>query len=392
MYSKHKHLIIGGGFGGLRVAKLLANRDDIEITIVSPQANFEYHGSLYRSANGYSPLETVIPYREIFENTNIIYIQDFMVDINPQTRRVQLLSGRELSYDSITLALGYEPEYFGIPGMREFSKTLYCLADALELRKSLKSVAEINFNKSALTKVIVAGGGPTGIETAVSVKRLFELVTGDSRVDVTLVEAQSRILSSFNESISYEVENRISESVDIRCNQKVIRATKDNLYIADQSPLPFDVLIWTAGSSANGYFKQRSDIFEIDNRGRVIVNDYLMTKYDNIYVIGDSASVKYSGTAYAAIEMGSYVASHIISKIDNKHIAKFTPSSPNYAIPTGPDSAVGVNQDIVYTGSEGWEYRRKLDLDALLLITTEEIARPHWEKGENIASLLAPRD
>ena len=63
---KHKHVIVGGGFGGLRTARLLANRDDVEVIVVNPQANFEYHGSLYRSANGYSPLETVVPYREIF--------------------------------------------------------------------------------------------------------------------------------------------------------------------------------------------------------------------------------------------------------------------------------------------------------------------------------------
>ena len=105
----HKHVIVGGGFGGLRVARLLANRDDIALTVINPQANFEYHGSLYSSANGFSPLETVIPYREIFGHTNITYVQDFMVDSNPVTKRLQVLSGQDIGYDSVTLALGYEP-------------------------------------------------------------------------------------------------------------------------------------------------------------------------------------------------------------------------------------------------------------------------------------------
>ena len=63
MSDTHKHVIVGGGFAGLRAARLLANRDDVTVTLINPQSNFEYHGSLYRSANGYSPLETVVPYR-----------------------------------------------------------------------------------------------------------------------------------------------------------------------------------------------------------------------------------------------------------------------------------------------------------------------------------------
>ena len=54
MVDKHTHVIVGGGFSGLRAARLLAQQADIQVIVVNPQANFEYHGSLYRSANGYS--------------------------------------------------------------------------------------------------------------------------------------------------------------------------------------------------------------------------------------------------------------------------------------------------------------------------------------------------
>jgi NADH dehydrogenase len=272
MMNKHKHVVVGGGFSGLRIARLLANRDDIEVIVINPQSNFEYHGSLYRSANGTSPLETVIPYREIFKETNIEYRQDFMIDINPAAKRLKLLNGGELAYDSVTLALGYEPEYFGIPGMREFSKTLYSLADALELRKSLKELAEKGFHRSIPARVLVAGAGPTGVEVAASIPYFFELITGDRRVEVVL------ILSALPEEFAKVTEQSLAGNIDICCNQKVIRATKELLHVANGPSLPFDILVWTAGSSANTYFRQRSDLFEVDRKGRVIVNEYLQAK------------------------------------------------------------------------------------------------------------------
>lgn len=385
----HKHVVIGGGFSGLRIARLLANRDDIEVTVVNPQYNFEYHGSLYRSANGFSPLETVVPYREIFRDSNVRYVQDFMTDILPTEKRLKMLSGLEIKYDSATLALGYEPEYFGIPGMREFSKTLYSMPDALELRKTLKQVAENSFNKSTPARIIVAGGGPTGIEVAASIPYFFELITGDRRLEVILVEAQKRILSGLSEEFSTMVTKSLENKVEIRCNQRVIRATKESLHISESNALKFDVLIWTAGSSANSYFRQRPDLFDVDTKGRVIVDEHLRSKHESLYISGDSASIEYSGSAHAAIEMGEYIANDVIATLQKKRHVEYKPTKPNYAVPVGHKSAVASDGDLLVDQESGWDIRRKLDLEALLLIAPNEVAREHWTKGENIATLIS---
>ena len=54
-------VIVGGGFGGVKLARLLSNKKNIKITLISASTNFEYHGALYRSATGRSPLEVIIP-------------------------------------------------------------------------------------------------------------------------------------------------------------------------------------------------------------------------------------------------------------------------------------------------------------------------------------------
>ena len=385
----HKHIVVGGGFSGLRIARLLANREDIEVTVVNPQYNFEYHGSLYRSANGLSPLETVIPYHEIFRNSNVKYVQDFMTDIVPAEKRIKMLSGLEIRYDSATLGLGYEPEYFGIPGMREFSKTLYSMPDALELRKTLKQLAENSYNKSTPARVIVVGGGPTGIEVAASIPHFFELITGDRRLEVILIEAQKRILCNLSEEFSSMVTASLQNKVEIRCNQRVIRATKESLHISESNPLQFDVLIWTAGNSANSYFRQRPDLFDVDAKGRVLVDKHLQTKHESLYVAGDSASIEYSGTAHAAIEMGEFIANDVIATLQKKRHSEFKPTVPNYAVPVGHDSAVASDGDLLLDQESGWNIRRKLDLEALTSIAPEEVARHHWMKGDNIATIIS---
>lgn len=386
---KHKHVIIGSGFAGLRIARLLGIRDDIELLVVNPQSSFEYHGSLYRSANGYSPLETVIPYREIFKDMSVSFIQDFMTDIDPLAKRIRLLNGPDIHYDSATLALGYEPEYFGIPGMREFSHTLYSISDALRLRNVLKISAERCLNRSLPVKVIVAGGGPTGIEVAASIPYFFKLITGHSRVEVVLIEAQSRILGGLPEDFSQLVSSGVNEKIDIRTGLKVIRATKESLHIANSPSIAYDILIWTAGISANSYFRQRPDLFEVDPKGRVIVDSLLRTKHPQLYVAGDSAATRYSGTAHAAIEMGEYIANQVVASMQNNGSADFDATPPQYAVPTGHNSAVAMLDNVVLTGHQGWALRRKLDLEALLLIAPHDVAYSHWEKGDDLAAIFS---
>ena len=61
-----KVVVVGGGFGGVKTALELANKPGFEVQLISDNTHFEYHGALYRSAVGHSPMEVVIPLKEIF--------------------------------------------------------------------------------------------------------------------------------------------------------------------------------------------------------------------------------------------------------------------------------------------------------------------------------------
>ncbi len=50
--AKHKVLIVGGGFGGIKAALELADDDRFLVMLVSDQINFRYYPTLYHSATG----------------------------------------------------------------------------------------------------------------------------------------------------------------------------------------------------------------------------------------------------------------------------------------------------------------------------------------------------
>ena len=84
-----KVVIVGGGFGGVKTALNLMNQPGIDVQLISSSMNFEYHGALYRSATGRSPLEVVIPLKSIFAGaSNVDIILDKITGLELKKKRV----------------------------------------------------------------------------------------------------------------------------------------------------------------------------------------------------------------------------------------------------------------------------------------------------------------
>src|SRR3989344_7569669 len=137
--GKKKILIVGAGFGGVRVALDLAREKlpGVKITLLSDKSHFEYHPALYKVVTGRSPLETCIPLREIFKRKKVELVEDSVSRIDLAGRRVVGISGSEYPFDFLVLALGSETGYFNIPGLQELSYGFKSIEEALRLKKHL---------------------------------------------------------------------------------------------------------------------------------------------------------------------------------------------------------------------------------------------------------------
>lgn len=379
-------LIIGGGFAGVQAAKVLGNQKGLDATLLTPHPQLEYHGALYRTVTGRSPLEVVLPFHEIFtEQPSLTVVNDFMVELRPHVHEVRGESGRVYPYDDLLLCLGYEIAYFGIPGMQEHSETVYTIFDSLRLRNRLRDTFLSHAGREV--KISIVGAGPSGVEVAGDLGTFAGLVA--ERYDkqpakpvVTLVERAPRVLPMFSEEASWLAGERLGAlGVELKLNTAVNACHLHHLTVNETEKLPADIVIWTAGSRASSFFEKHPALFSLDQRKKVEVSEFLQANDEDTYVLGDAASTQFSGMAQTAIYDGTFVAQNLIRKAKGEAMLPYQPKPPMYVVPIGPEWAIAQEGDKVVSGEAGWAVRREADLMVLRTFLPEEKAQLHWKQG-----------
>lgn len=392
---RHRVLVIGGGFGGIKTALKLAGHRGIQVTLISDKPHFEYHAALYRVVTGRSPLEVCIPLREIFLGKDVEIIEDKLVSVDFESQLARGKSGNNYRYDSLVLALGSETAYFDIPGLEKLSYGFKSITEALELKNHLHQLMT-NLAKEPGSQVAnnchitVVGGGASGVEVA---GELITYVHGlahkhrvnRSKITVDLIESAARLLPGLSEKTSRLVEKRLRHlGVNIYLNRTLIKEEVELIYLKGME-IKTKTVIWTAGVKTNHAY-QKFDEFEFDDKGRVVVDEHLHASgRENVYVIGDAAATKFSGMAQTAVNDGDLVAENIVSQIRNRPLLTYRPRPPLYAIPIGPGWAVATVFGTQISGRLGWLVRRAADLQFFTTILPFKKAWLVFLKGRTIS-------
>ncbi|PZG40880.1 hypothetical protein C1I98_22500 [Spongiactinospora gelatinilytica] len=144
-----KIVVIGGGYAGMTAALRLGRRHDI--TVISEKDRFTQRIRLHEFVAGRSSV--TIPLAELTQGTGIDVVAARVESIDLAAKQVRTADGREFGYDTLVYALGSHTD-LSLPGTAEHT---YAVERAAELRERLEGGAE---------KVVVVGGGLTGIELA----------------------------------------------------------------------------------------------------------------------------------------------------------------------------------------------------------------------------------
>ena len=375
----HKVLILGGGFVGVMTAKRLAsyNMPNVRIRLISNRWNFEYHGALYRYVAGHSPLEVCIPLRDILDERAVDIVYDTVVSIDKESSVVTGHSGSTYGYDSLVIGLGSETNYFGIPGLADFSFGMKTIAQANHLRdhinKTLRTCIhqDIEVRRNA-ANIVIVGAGATGVELAGELAIYARNVCHASNLDpeiinIELIEAAPCILPRMSPELSQVTESHIrSLGVNVRKSRAITSIDSEHLEMSDMQ-MSSPTVIWTAGVKANRLLSQAG--FATDRTGRIEVDEYQRAKgFRNIYVGGDAAALSDSGMAQTAIEDGEYFADCIESTIRKRSLPTNKVTKPIYAIPAGPGWAAVQIGKRIFTGKIGWIIRRYADWKVFRLL------------------------
>ena len=414
--QKKNIVILGGGFGGVACAiklnKLMKQRPallkDFNVVLVDKKNYHLYTPALYEvassAANDGTPLNlkkvVVTPLEEITRGTSIKFIQGAATKADVEKKEILFDDNTAIEYEHLVLALGSEPAYFNIPGLKEYSIPLKSFENAIHVRSVIKKKYEEKQNGGTID-IIVGGAGPAGTELSAEligyIKRLNQKSRKNIAPRVTLVEGAPDILPGFPAKVVLKARARLTK-IGVKIKSSFIISKTDGrfVYIKEEA-LAYDALIWTGGVEACSLTRVIG--LKEEKRGRMETNSCLQCTpadqhldiAENVYAIGDNGcflnpqtKIPAPGTARVAIEQAKVAAENIFRKITNRPKIEYKLKNYPFAIPLGGKYAITQIGPMLFVGFSGWVLKQLIELYYLFSITDNRLAFRRWLRGLGI--------
>jgi NADH dehydrogenase len=363
---KTRVVVIGAGFGGLAAVKALRRNPAIEAILIDKHPYQLFSPLLYQVATGGLP-EDDIAYPVRAALPGVTFIRGEVVRMDTEHNRVRLADGQDIDFDHLVIATGSVGTTFGIPGVEQHALQMKSIADARAIKRRLfgtyEDVQESRLPREAL-RVVVVGGGPTGVEVAGAIAELQrsmhrEYPTIADHASVTLVEAAPRLLMPFRPESSEHARTELGQlGVTVKLDAAVDRMYERDVHLKTGEVLPAGTIVWAAGVAAP---EKLGDIGETGPGRRLMVDEYLrMRGSTNIWVVGDSAGFDDKGTilpmvAPVAMQMGRHVAVTITEAVANRPLTAFSYTDKGQMATIGRRRAVAETpQGLRLHGTAAW--------------------------------------
>jgi NADH dehydrogenase len=365
-------VVIGGGFGGLEVCRMLAphaRKGRVSLTLVDKENFFQFNPLLPEVATG--AVETrhiVYPLRSFCAPRGIRFLRNKVRTVDTEKKVLHLHNNLDVSYDILVVSAGSTTNYFGIPGAEENAFPFKTIPDAIRLRMQLIEMwelADIATDPEARRKlltVVVAGGGITGVEVCSTMLQMFRTTmrrlypnVPQSLVSVHLVEAGDRLLGQLRPHHSEVAEQHLRAlGVNLVLNRKVTAVHADRVVLDDGGVIPAHTLLWTTGIRGQSIEHPwpwplgRGGRLKVDAGGRV---------NDHVYAIGDisecvdTKGVPIPAVAQGAIQLGKVVVANILASQGVGKPREIAYTDLGYLVGLGPHSTVASFLGIPVSGT-----------------------------------------
>jgi NADH dehydrogenase len=300
-------LILGGGFAGSYVARLLGKRG---ATIVSRENFMLYTPMLPEAASGtLEPRHVVVPLRLMCRHAELLL--GSVVSLDPAARVVEVESEvgpAEVHCDQLVLALGAVARTLPIPGLAEHGLGFKGLADAIFLRNHV--LRQLELADAALSaedakrhlSFVFVGAGYAGVEALAELSDLLRDAVRyyprlrNTRQRWVLVDAAPKILPEIPARLGdYAAQELWKRGVDIRVSTTLESVEEHAVSLSDGTTLETETLVWTAGVKANPLLAKLG--LPLDERGRVIVDPtFRVEGLDGVWALGDCARIPNQAT------------------------------------------------------------------------------------------------
>ncbi|MDB4939658.1 MAG: FAD-dependent pyridine nucleotide-disulfide oxidoreductase [Candidatus Doudnabacteria bacterium] len=370
-------IVVGGGYGGINTAIGLSkrlNNKDSKIILVDKQDYHLYYPNLYEVASAEEEFTSikdlkkslVLPFKELLP-TAIQFVRGSLEMISQKNNTIKV-DGKELAYDYLVVALGSTIDFFGIPGVAENSLTMKSVNDALKIKNAVEFLVESHRQDSIkkLLRIVIAGGGFTGVELAGELINLVDIVSWKyhyplERIQIEIIEGSGQLIPGMSAVVSGAVLHRLKNfDVSVMLNSMITNVAPKLITLNNGEMISYDLLVWTGGVKSVDV--PMAEPGKTDRKHRCMTEpDLTMTGYNNIYLIGDNACImdKHNTplpqTATQAIMHSDYVVSALTARIQNKKPPTFVAESSPFIIPIkGKWAVLSLPNGFTMTGFIPW--------------------------------------
>lgn len=396
--DKKRVVIVGGGFGGLKLVNKLKN-SDFQVVLIDKNNYHQFQPLLYQVASsGLEPSSISFPFRKLFQKRKNFYFRMAEVTSIVYEENKIITSIGVLHYDYLVLAAGTTTNYFGNEHIMERSLPMKSIEEALGMRNVLLSNCEraITTNnlleRQALLNVVVVGGGATGVEVSGVLSEMKHFVLPkdypdlkEEDMNIFLIEGSPRLLGGMSSEASAGAEKFLRKmGVQIMLNTKVIDYENDRVILEGGESILTKTVVWVSGVKAVT-FQNLSDDF-LTRGARIKVNEFNQVKgIGNVFAIGDVCYMTESEypnghpqVAQVAIQQGKLLAENL-RKIENNHLPKaFHYKNLGSLATIGRNKAVADFRSVKLQGFLAWVVWMTVHLRSILGVRNKLVVLINW--------------
>jgi NADH dehydrogenase FAD-containing subunit len=353
-------VIVGAGHAHLTILKNLPEFINAghDVTVVSSSSLHYYSGMGPGMLSGiYRPEEIRFDVKKMSQNRGAVFIEDNVVKIHPQKKKIDLQSGQTLPYDLMSVNTGSFVPVEAPDTSDDFVIPVKPIENLLSARYKI-----IEALKRKELRITIVGGGPTGVEVAGNLDRLVRNESGKCRI--TLV-AGTRLLRQFKNGVRNRVRNAlIQRQVQVVEGSRMSAIKDKSVTLADGSEIESDIVFMAVGVKPSPLFKDSG--LTIGQDGGMLVNQYLQSvSYPEIFGGGDCISFEPQPLAKVgvyAVRQNPILFNNLLGFLKDTALEPFKPQkSVLLAFNLGDGTAVVQWHSVVWSGRLGFALKNYID-------------------------------
>ncbi|MDR4509917.1 MAG: NAD(P)/FAD-dependent oxidoreductase [Candidatus Brocadiaceae bacterium] len=385
--NRYQVVIVGGGAAGITVAaQLRRNSHPPEIAIIEPSEKLYYQPIWTLVGAGVFPKEVSERETKDFVPAGVDWIQDTVVQFDPDKNHLTTESGKSIEYSYLVIAAGIQLDWGKIPGLKEsMGKNGVCSNYSYEtVGSTWESIQNFRGGTAIFTQpgtAIKCGGAPQKI--CYLAEHYFRKSGVREKSDIIFALPQGVIFAvkKYADALMRVVERK---GIDVKFQHNLAGLRPDKkeavfkkIDTGEEVVMKYDMIHVAPPMSAPDFLKKSS---LGDGDGWVDVNkDTLQhNRYENVFGIGDCSSLPTSKTGAAIRKQAPVLVNNLLSKMNGSPLGETYDGYTSCPLVTGYGSLILAEFDYDKNPKETFPFDQSQERYSMYALKAYVLPRMYW--------------